>query len=148
MPSSQPAEVAALLNRYLVTLDDGTLDDEWARGLFTEDACVEFPMSEHTGIDGLAAYHRQALAMFSATQHLNSPAVVELDGARAALRANLISTHVHRPADPPADDGRPPLFATGTFVVGDARRTPAGWRLSRLSFRLVWATGNPPRPAG
>jgi hypothetical protein len=149
MPASQPTEVGALLDRYLLGLDDDKLDDDWARGLFTEQARIEFPMSQHEGIDGLAAYHRQTLAMFERTQHLNSPAVVELDGDRASLRANLISTHVHLPANAPPGGERPPLFMTGTLVTGEARSTPDGWRLSRLSFRLVWATGSPPpRPGG
>jgi len=144
MPSSQSAQVAALLDRYLLSLDGDELDDEWAQSLFTENAHVEFPISRHEGLDGLAAYHRQALAMFTATQHLSSPAVVELNGSRASLRANLISTHVHLPGDA-AGAEPPPLFATGTFVTGEALRTPAGWRLRRLSFRLVWASGSPPR---
>ena len=153
MPSGQPAEVGALLDRYLLSLDDDKLDDDWARSLFTEDAQVVFPISQHEGIDGLAAYHREALASFAATQHLNSPAVVEIDGTRASLRANLISTHVHLPAGAPPGgeqpgNERPPLFTTGTFVTGEACRTPSGWRLRRLSFRLVWAAGSPPaRPA-
>jgi hypothetical protein len=54
---------------------------------------------------------------------------------------------VHLDDGVPPDGDRPPLFATGTFVTGEARRTPDGWRLSRLSFRLIWATGNPPARA-
>ncbi|HET6358282.1 nuclear transport factor 2 family protein [Streptomyces sp.] len=140
------AEIGSLLDRYLVGLDDEKLDDDWAKRLFTDDAVVEFPMSRHEGIDGLAAYHRSALAAFERTQHLGSPAVVELDGERARLRANLISTHVHLPDQALPDGELPPLFATGTFVTGEARRTSEGWRLSLLSFRLIWATGNPPAP--
>ncbi|MEK8141866.1 nuclear transport factor 2 family protein [Streptomyces sp. M10(2022)] len=89
------AEVAALLDRYLLTLDDEELDEAWAAGLFTQDAVVAFPMNRHTGIDGMAAYHRRALSAFAATQHLGSPALVVLDRDRASLRANLMSTHVH-----------------------------------------------------
>ncbi|MGW1495722.1 nuclear transport factor 2 family protein [Streptomyces sp. NPDC002402] len=138
------AEIGSLLDRYLVGLDDEKLDDDWAKRLFTDDAVVEFPMSRHEGIDGLAAYHRGALAAFERTQHLGSRAVVELDGERARLRANLISTHVHLPDQALPDGELPPLFATGTFVTGEARRTSGGWRLSLLSFRLIWATGSPP----
>jgi SnoaL-like domain len=145
--STSAEEIAALLDRYLLNLDDDELDDAWAERLFTKDACVEFPISRHEGIDGLAAYHRDALAMFEKTQHLNSPAVVELDGDRASLRANLLSTHVHLRANAPSGGGHPPLFATGTLVNGEACHTPDGWRLRLLSFRLVWATGSPPRPA-
>jgi SnoaL-like protein len=135
--------VAALLDRYFVSLDDEDLDDVWARGLFTPDAVVAFPMSRHEGITGMAAYHSTALSVFAATQHLGSRAVVEVTGDSAVLRANLISTHVHHV---PAKGGTPQLFATGTFVDGRARRTPLGWRLSELTFRLVWANGSPRPP--
>ncbi|MDH6132656.1 hypothetical protein P3T37_002042 [Kitasatospora sp. MAA4] len=140
--ASETSEIGALLDRYLLTLDDEELDDEWARSLFADEACVEFPMSRHEGIDGLAEYHRLALAAFESTQHLNSPAVVDLSGDdRATLRANLIATHVHLPG------AAEPIFATGTLATGEARRTPDGWRLTLLSFRLLWKTGTPPGPA-
>jgi hypothetical protein len=143
MPESPAAEVGALLDRYLLSLDADELDDEWAGSLFTVDAQVEFPISRHEGLAGLADYHRDALAAFAATQHLNSPAVVVVDRDGASLRANLVSTHVHRPdGTSPAD--APPLFVTGTFVTGEACRAPDGWRISRLSFRLLWMNGNPP----
>lgn len=138
------AEISTLLDRYLLGLDDDKLDDAWARALFSEDARVEFPMSRHEGIDGLAAWHRQALEAFARTQHLNSPAVIDFVGEkRAVLRANLVSTHVHHP-DGPGD----PLFVAGTLVHGEARRAERGWRLTELSFRLVWSTGTPPLPGG
>lgn len=138
------AEVAALLDRYLIALDDDALDDAWARGLFTEDAAVVFPVEQrHEGIAGLAAFHRGALGAFEATQHLNSPAVVDVDGDTARLRANVVATHVHHPGD----EG-PLLFSAGTLVTGEARRTADGWRLGLLSFRLVWAQGRPPGGTG
>ncbi|GGZ09137.1 MULTISPECIES: nuclear transport factor 2 family protein [Streptomyces] len=138
------AQVAGLLHRYLVSLDDERLDDAWTAGLFTEDAVVAFPVSRHEGADGMAEYHRSALSAFAATQHLGSPAVVDVDGDRAVFRANLISTHVHHPRHTPPEGDLPPLFATGTFVNGEARRTARGWRLSLLAFRLLWADGSPP----
>ncbi|WP_407564732.1 nuclear transport factor 2 family protein [Streptomyces sp. 184] len=135
--------VGGLLDRYLIGLDTEKLDDRWARGLFTEDAAVVFPMSGHRGIEGLAEWHRTSLAAFARTQHLNSPAVVECTGDTAALRANLVSTHVHR-----SDDARPGLFAVGTSVTGEARRTAAGWRLSALTFGVIWMDGSPPGAGG
>ncbi|NEB12837.1 nuclear transport factor 2 family protein [Streptomyces coelicoflavus] len=138
------AAVASLLHRYLLSLDDEELDEAWTAGLFTGDAVVAFPVSRHEGADGMAAYHRSALSAFAATQHLGSPAVVEVDGNRATFRANLISTHVHRPQHTRPEGNLPPLFATGTFVTGEARRTPQGWRLNLLAFRLLWADGSPP----
>ncbi|MFC9914450.1 nuclear transport factor 2 family protein [Streptomyces sp. NPDC059862] len=132
--------VAALLNRYLVSLDEEELDAAWAAGLFTQDAVVAFPISRHEGLAGMADYHSTALSAFAATMHLGSPAVVEVSGDSATLRANLVSTHVHRTG---GREGAPQLFTTGTSVHGRARFTPLGWRLSELSFRLVWADGSP-----
>ncbi|HKS47197.1 MAG TPA: nuclear transport factor 2 family protein [Amycolatopsis sp.] len=77
------AEVGSLLDRYLLSLDDDKLDDEWASGLFTTDARVEFPVGRHEGIGGLAEFHRNDLAKFERTQHLNPAAVVtELEDGR------------------------------------------------------------------
>ncbi|MEU8258904.1 nuclear transport factor 2 family protein [Micromonospora inaquosa] len=132
------SEVAALLDRYLVGLDSAGLDDAWARSLFTADAVVEFPVGRHQGIEGLAGFHRTAMAKFDSTQHLNSPAVVDLDGDRARLRTNLISTQVLTSQE---------LFVTGTAADGEAVLTAHGWRLRSLSFRLIWKTGEPPKPA-
>lgn len=131
-------EVASLLDRYLIALDTGRLDDVWAESLFAGRAVVTFPVGGHEGLDGLAAFHRDALAKFDRTQHLNSPALVDLDGDRATLRANLISTQVL-----PSQE----LFVTGTSVHGEARLTAHGWRLCVLSFRLIWKTGDPPSAA-
>lgn len=146
---SASAEAARLLDRYLVGLDDQKLDDEWAGGLFTADALVEFPMSRHEGLAGMADWHRAALSAFAATQHLSGPVVVDRPGEetgepeRLLLRSNLMSTHVHHPGS-----AGEPLFTTGTFVNGEARRTPDGWRLAGLRFRVVWLSGTPPLPTG
>ncbi|GIE92965.1 nuclear transport factor 2 family protein [Paractinoplanes rishiriensis] len=128
-------EVGTLLDRYLTGLDEGGCDERWAAALFTADAVVEFPVGRHEGRAGLAGFHRAAMAKFTRTQHLNSPAVVDLDGDRAILRASLISTQVLPSGS---------LFTTGTAAHGEARRTAEGWRLQRLSFRLIWQTGEPP----
>ncbi|MEV8536608.1 nuclear transport factor 2 family protein [Streptomyces sp. NPDC051211] len=146
MTSSQSAaEVAALLNAYLIGLDDDFIDAGWAKGLFTDDVVIAFPPNaRQEGIDGVPEFHRTSLKKFARHQHMGSPAVVEVDGDRAALRANVIATHVlHRPADAP-QDAAAPVFQAGTFVKGEARRTPQGWRLSALSFEVVWTNGTAP----
>ncbi|TQJ92831.1 nuclear transport factor 2 family protein [Streptomyces sp. SLBN-31] len=138
----EAAVVGDLLGRYLIALDDGELDDAWARSLFTEDAVVTFPMSAHTGRAGLAAWHQASLAAFTRTQHLGSPPVVDIDGERAVFRAHVLTTHVNHPGGQ-----GPALFRAGTLAFGEARRTPDGWRMSALSFRVLFTEGEPPRRA-
>ncbi|MDI3423693.1 nuclear transport factor 2 family protein [Streptomyces luteolus] len=137
--STDAARVAELMDRYLIALDDEKLDEAWARRLFTDDAVVAFPMSRHEGLAGLDAYHRTSIGAFARTQHLGSPAVVTVEGERAAFRANVLTTHVLHPGE----DGAP-LFRAGTLASGKARRTPAGWRISELSFRVLFTEGQPP----
>ncbi|MFD8309294.1 nuclear transport factor 2 family protein [Streptomyces sp. NPDC059690] len=148
-PAADVAEAAAeatvvgdLLGRYLIALDDGELDDAWALSLFTQDAVVTFPMSEHAGCAGLAAWHRASLAAFARTQHLGSPPVVDVDGERAVFRAHVLTTHVNHPGG-----SGPALFRAGTLAYGRARRTRDGWRMSELSFRVLFTEGEPPRRA-
>ena len=141
MTDTENASIGALLDRYLIGLDEDRLDDDWIRSLFTPDACVEFPHKTHEGIDGMADFHRSALAAFAATQHLGSSVLVERTGDRATLKANLITTHLHKPDNVPTVG---PMFTSGTAAVGEARLTEAGWRLQRLTIRSIWRTGNPP----
>lgn len=132
--------VAGLVDAYLIGLDTEELDDDWVRGIFTEDAAVVFPTSRHEGVPGMAEWHRASLAAFARTQHLHSPVVTDVRGNVATLRANLVSTHVHH-----AGGDRPPLFVTGTGVSGEARRTDDGrWRLTLLEFTVIWLEGTPP----
>lgn len=136
------AAVADLFGRYLMTLDAGKPDSEWASSLFTPDVLIEFPMSRHEGIEGVAEFHAQAMARFAATQHLSSSPVVHPAGETVAgFAANVVAYHVHRT---PSAALPPARFSAGTVATGEARLTPAGWRLRRLSFRLVWAEGPPP----
>ncbi|MDG6106627.1 nuclear transport factor 2 family protein [Dactylosporangium aurantiacum] len=133
------AAVADLFGRYLMTLDTVKLDSEWASWMFTPDVAIEFPMSRHEGIEGVADYHAQSLAPFAGTQHLSSPPVVDPDGDTGArFRAHVVSIHVYAAGTAP---GR---FSAGTIATGEARLTPAGWRLRRLSLQVVWTEGHPP----
>ncbi|MEU6143260.1 nuclear transport factor 2 family protein [Streptomyces sp. NPDC047081] len=134
------SEISGLLDRYVLGLDYDKLDDEWADGLFAEDVVIEFPVSRHAGIDGLVEYHQRALAMWARTHHVNTPPIVSVTGGSATLRANMTSVHVHHEREGEIR----PHYVSGTYVTGDAVRTERGWRLSRLSFDLVWKTGNPP----
>ncbi|WP_053700558.1 nuclear transport factor 2 family protein [Streptomyces sp. NRRL F-5755] len=134
------AEIAELFDRYVLALDYDELDEEWARGIFSDDVLIEFPVSQHDGINGLVEYHQKALSMWARTHHVNTQSIVSIEGDRATIRANMTSVHVHHERAGEAREH----YVSGTYVTGDAVRTDRGWRLSRLSFDLIWKTGNPP----
>jgi hypothetical protein len=155
------AAVGELLDRFILALDEHDLDDGWLRTIVTEDVRFEFPLGRHEGVDGLAAYLERPMAAFEDTQHLTSNAVVDVDRDRATLKANMIATHVHPPDHRAGGDAGPlvllgsrsdgrarEVLVIGTHMDGEARRTEAGWRLRRLTFRLSWILGEPPGRAG
>jgi hypothetical protein len=109
------AAVAELLDRFIVALDDHELDDAWLRSVITDDVRFEFPLGQHEGVEGLAAFLERPMARFERTHHLASPAVVDVDGDRATLRANMIAAHVH----PPAGDGHGAEVEAGAGAGGD-----------------------------
>lgn len=160
------AAVAELLDRFILALDDHELDDAWLRSVVTDDVSFEFPLGRHDGVEGLAAFLERPMAVFERTHHLCSHAVVDLAGDRATLKANMVAAHVHAPGhgtgegegDGAAGPGPLVMFGThldgvarevvviGTHMDGEARRSGDGWRLRRLTFRLSWILGDPPKP--
>lgn len=130
------AEIQDLLDRYVVGTDERRFDDAWLQSIFTDDVVVEFPVGS-PGAEGLAAFTRQTMARWDRTLHLTSNHVIRLDGDRAAVRANLTATHVHRPDDPGTH------FRIGGVIDGETVRTADGWRLRRLRLQLVVDRGRP-----
>jgi hypothetical protein len=63
--------------------------------------------------------------------------LIEIDGDRASLRANLIAVFVAASAAPR------PAVMIGERYRFEARRTPAGWRLSAVEAEPVWRDGEP-----
>ena len=134
-------EIAELMDRYLCSLDERKLDEDWARGFFTEDAVVEFPIGNAEGIDRIVANTRLGLLRFARTQHLGLNYLVDasLAGDRASARWNQVNHHVHPEGD---------LFSTGTWSEADFVKLPAGWRIARTTMHVTWTSGRPPeRPS-
>ncbi|BBB01457.1 hypothetical protein RVR_8885 [Actinacidiphila reveromycinica] len=139
------SEISGLLDRYLLDFDglssSEPRQDTWYGTLFTPDLDLEFPVSGHQGLAGLAEFQRAAKAHWARTHHTSTNHVVDLDGDTAELAAGLLVTHVH-----PPESGRADL-RTGSRITARAVRTPDGWRLRALAIRLVWSRGDlPPRP--
>lgn len=132
------AEISHLLDRYLRSLDDGALDEEWARAFHTEDVTARMPIGTVHGRDALLAHVRRGMALFDRTVHLGTNAVVEVDGDRATARGAQLSTHV-------LADGSDGVFVSAGHVDTELVRTAEGWRISSTALRVVWTQGTPPR---
>ncbi|MDA5280505.1 nuclear transport factor 2 family protein [Streptomyces sp. NPDC054904] len=130
------AEITDLFDRYLRSLDERKFDGVWAASLFTEDASIETPAGLVRGRDAVLENVRTAMRAFDRTVHFGSNYVIEVDGDRATLRGNQLSTHVL------AGDGG--LFLSGGRTDNELVRTSAGWRLHRADLHITWTQGNPP----
>ncbi|GGT20175.1 hypothetical protein GCM10010222_72680 [Streptomyces tanashiensis] len=129
--------VTRLFDRYLRSLDDrGPFDEAWAASFFTADATTSTPAGDVRGREAVAANIRGAMGLFDRTVHFGSNYLVDVDGDRATLLGNQLSTHVL------AADGS--LFVSGGRTENDLVRTADGWRLSRADLRIAWTRGNPP----
>jgi hypothetical protein len=135
-------EITELVSRLGACLDDGRFDD--LRSLLVEDATARTPGGEARGRDAVVAQASRSHRSDQPIQHVITNPVIELDGNRAAVRANLV---VHF-AEPLAD-GRPGLAPPIQFTLGevygfDVVRTPDGWRFARIETSPVWMAGTVP----
>ena len=80
-------------------------------------------------------------------QHLITNIVLEIEGESARGRSDFLMTLVRD------HDGGTGHFHTGGFYLQEFRRTPGGWRFSRIEARSMWfspmlPTNAPPDAAG
>jgi hypothetical protein len=130
--------IVALVDHYVTTLDEpATLDEDWARSLFTEDVRLEHEIAVLEGIEQVAGAHSVVMAQWERTFHFSANPRIEFDGQRAHLTARLMAIHVH-PGENPPD----PLIAAN-LLEADAVRTRDGWRFERFAPRTLWKSGTP-----
>jgi hypothetical protein len=133
-------EIARLVYRLGACLDEGRFDG--MRDLFVDDAVASTPGGVAEGIDALIAQAARNHSPDAGIQHLITNVLVDLEGDRATVRANLLVSFA-RP-DPDAD--APSTLAEVYRFV--ARRTSMGWRLVRVDAHPVWVSHVPLVPVG
>ncbi|MCO6007233.1 nuclear transport factor 2 family protein [Actinoallomurus purpureus] len=126
MAQTDNALLVNLVTRLGTWLDEKRFHE--ARTVFTEDATADTPGGSVHGIDALAEQARRSHPDDVATQHFITNPLIEVDGDRAAIDANLLV-----------------VFAapTGQRILGEryrleAARTSDGWRISRVAVRPIW----------
>jgi 3-phenylpropionate/cinnamic acid dioxygenase small subunit len=122
-------EITDLVSRLGLWLDEGRFDE--APAILTPDVAVSTPGGQAQGIERVVAQARRN-HQHAHLQHVISNVLIDLDGDRAAVRANLVVTF--------ADDAV--SSQQGERYRFDAVRTPAGWRLSRVEVVPVWKIGD------
>lgn len=132
-------EITDLVYRLGVSLDEGRFDE--MRSLFVERATARTPGGTAEGRDALIAQASRNHRPDERIQHATTNLLVELDGDRAKVRANLV-VHFAPPADPHGSALAPPVqFSLGEVYRFDVVRTPQGWRFSRVETSPVWLSG-------
>ncbi|MFE3022079.1 nuclear transport factor 2 family protein [Streptomyces sp. NPDC059256] len=132
------AAISDLMDRYLLSLDEGVFDEEWARAFHTENVTAAMPIGTVHGRDALLARVRRGMALFDRTLHLGSNAVIEINGDQATARGAQLSTHV-------LADGSGSVFISAGQTDTELVRTADGWRVSSSSLRVTWTQGTPPQ---
>mgnify|MGYP001424817169 CR=1 FL=1 len=134
------AEISDLVSRLGLLLDEKRFDD--IRSVVTDDVVADFPSyaaaGQLRGSDDLAAHGLKSQGRFARAQHVMTNVLIDLDGDRASVRANLIATHVHQ-----ADESSS-HYDIGEYYRLEVVRTPAGWRISRLNPNAIWSAGTRP----
>ncbi|MEV5511042.1 nuclear transport factor 2 family protein [Streptomyces orinoci] len=133
-------DIERLVNQYLRSLDNKSYenDDRWAHRYFTEDAWSGTPVGVYEGADAQLSSTRRGMAPFEGTVHFGSNVMVELDGDRAEVRWNQLSTHRLREGEGDR------LFFSGGHVEAEVVRTGEGWRMRRMRLAIAWTQGTPP----
>lgn len=121
--------ITDLVSRLGLWLDEKRFYDTEA--LFTEDVTVATPGGRAQGV-GLVAEQARRNHDYERIQHVITNVLIDLDGDRAQVRANLIATLVPSAAEPAAH------ATLGERYRFDAVRTPQGWRLSRVEVDPIW----------
>jgi hypothetical protein len=127
------ADLADLLARQGRWLDEQRFDE--TDTIFTEDASVHTQGGQARGLKAITTQARGVHSRFAATQHATSGVLIDIDGDRATVQANLIATFV-------GDAAPEPVGAVGERYRFEAVRTSRGWRFSRLELTRVWRSGD------
>ena len=136
-------EIADLVHRLGVVLDDGHFDD--LRSLLVEDATVRTPGGTAEGREAVIAQASRNHPPEQPIQHVITNIIVDLDGGRAQARANLV---VYFGPLAGAPDSAVPLAPPVEYMTGEVYRyelvrTSEGWRFSRIQTTPVWRSGTP-----
>jgi hypothetical protein len=132
-------DLQELVARLGACLDEHRFEELGA--LLTDDATATTPGGVARGraaaVEQVTRNHKD----YDRLQHLATSILIDLDGDRAAIRANMVGIFGRSPEPVPV------RAIGGVFRLGTVR-TEDGWRISSLEVKPVWLHGEAPVPAG
>jgi SnoaL-like domain len=139
-------EITDLVHRLGVVLDEGLFDD--LRSLLAEGATVRTAGGAAEGHEAIIAQASRNHPLEQPLQHVITNIFVDLDGARAQARANLVVYFgpLAGASDSAVQLAPPVEYTMGEVYHYDLVRTSEGWRFSRIQTTPVWRSGTPFRP--
>jgi hypothetical protein len=123
------AELTRLMCAIGRSLDEHRFDD--LHEIFTQDVTATLIEGTDTGRDKLVAVARANHQDYDRLQHHVTSVMIDMDGDRAEVRANLEATFGYK-ADPR------PVRQLGGLYRGTAVRTEEGWRFSQFQVTPIW----------
>jgi 3-phenylpropionate/cinnamic acid dioxygenase small subunit len=129
-------EITNLVYRLGTFLDDRRFDE--LRSLFIDDATVRTPGGTAQGREALIAQAHRNHQPDEPTQHVITNPLVEFDGDRAQVRANLIVNFAAPARGDEALPAPPRKYTLGETYHFEVVRTSEGWRFSSVESKPVW----------
>ncbi len=136
------AEIDDLVAGLGAVLDEGRFED--MAELLVEEATARTPGGVAEGRAAVVAQARKNHRPDYAIQHVISDVLVDLDGDRADVRANLVVSFAQDgPVVAPAV-APPVTYALGEVYRFEVVRTGDGWRFACVETVPVWMSGERP----
>jgi hypothetical protein len=129
-------EIADLVYRLGAFLDARRFDE--MRSLVVEEATVRTPGGTAEGREALIAQARRNHQPDEPTQHVITNPIIELDGDRAKVRANLVVNFAAPAGREESLPASPRKYSLGETYQFDVVRTSEGWRFSSVESKPVW----------
>jgi len=137
-------DITDLVYRLGMSLDEGHFDE--LRSLFIEQATARTPGGTAEGREALIAQASRNHTPDDRIQHVITNVLVDLEGDRASVRANLVVRFASVAGADEAAFAPAVQFTLGEVYRFAAVRTPEGWRFSSVETIPVWMSGTRPQP--